>query len=231
VGGAVHLPYAIPNVRVTYAKVPLPIPVGYWRSVAHSQNGFVTECFFDELAAAAKADPFELRQKLLSEQPRLRTVLERAAQAAGWGEPLGEGRARGIAAAEAYGSFVAQVAEVSIDAGQVRVHRVTCAVDCGRAINPLSVEAQMEGGIVVGLSAALYGRIDIAKGRAVQSNFHDYPVLDMAHCPRIETIVVPSQAAVGGVGEPAVPVIAPAVCNAVHALTGKPVRSLPIEVS
>lgn len=230
VGGAADLPYDIPNVRVTYAKVALPIPVGYWRSVAYSQNGFVTECFFDELAAAAQVDPFELRRKLLGSKPRLRAVLERAADAAGWGKPLGEGRARGIAAVASYGSFVAQVAEVSVEAKRVRVHRVTCAVDCGQVVNPLSVEAQMESGIIVGLSAALYGRIDIAEGRAVQGNFDDYRILDMASAPRIDTILAPSGDGHGGIGEPAVPVIAPAVCNALFALTGKPIRRLPIEL-
>lgn len=226
--GAASLPYQIGNIEVTYANPELPISLWFWRSVGHSQNAYVTECFFDEVARAAGRDPFELRRELLADHPRHRGVLERAAEMAGWGTPVAEGRARGIAVHESFGSFVAEVAEVSLEGGVPRVHKVFCAVDCGRVVNPDTIVAQMESGIVYGLSAALYGRIDIAGGRAVQSNFHDYEVLRMAEMPAVETAIIDSREPHGGIGEPGVPPIAPAVCNALLALTGKPVRKLPL---
>jgi isoquinoline 1-oxidoreductase beta subunit len=231
VEGASDLPYAIPNLLVTYALVDPGIPVGFWRSVGHSQNAYVTECFLDELAAAARHDPLGLRLRLLEYQPRHRGVLERAAEAAGWGDPLPEGRSRGIAVAESFASYVAQVAEVTVsDDGTVRVHRVVCAVDCGMTVNPDTIEAQMQSGIVYGLSAALMGEITLHKGRVQQGNFHDYPVLRMDQMPRVEVHIVTSDAAPGGIGEPGTPPIAPAVANAVFAATGRPVRSLPIRL-
>ena len=228
--GALNLPYAIPNIRVTYARVNTAVPVGYWRSVASSQNAFITECFLDEVAAAGGKDPYELRRALLREQPRLLGVLELAATKAGWGKPAPAGHFRGIAVAESFRSYVAQVAEVSIADGQPRVHRVVCAIDCGMTVNPDTIVAQMESGIVFGLTAALKGEISIANGRVVQSNFHDYPLLRLDECPEIEVYIVPSDAAPGGVGEPGTPPIAPAVANAVFAATGKPVRRLPIRL-
>jgi isoquinoline 1-oxidoreductase beta subunit len=204
------------------------VPVWFWRSVGSSQNAYVTECFFDEVARAGKQDPLELRRKLLAKAPRHLRVLDKAAGAAGWGKPLPEGRARGVAVHECFGSFVAQVAEISIDDDRVRVHKVTCAVDCGAVINPDTIRAQMDSGVAWGLTAALYGRVEIEGGRARQSNFHDYKLLRLREMPEVETHIVTRGDPLGGIGEVAVPPIAPAVCNAVLALTGKPVRSLPI---
>jgi isoquinoline 1-oxidoreductase beta subunit len=229
VEGAKNLPYDIPNIFVTYAKPDLPVTVWFWRSVGSSQNGYVTECFFDELCAAGGKDPFEARRRLLAKQPRHKRVLETAAEKAGWGTPLPKGRAHGIAVHESFGSFVAQVAEVSVDGqGQVRVHRVVCAVDCGDVINPDTVQAQMESGIVYGLSAALYGEITIDKGRTVEGNFDTYQVVRMNEMPVVETHIVTRGDPLGGIGEPGTPPIAPAVCNAIFALTGKRIRKLPI---
>jgi isoquinoline 1-oxidoreductase beta subunit len=183
----------------------------------------------DELAHAAGKDPYEFRRDLLTEHPRHKGVLELAAQKAGWGTPLAEGRARGIAVHESFGSFVAQVAEVSVKpSGEVSVHRVVCAIDCGRFVNPDIVEAQMESGIVFGLTAALYGAITFKNGRVEQSNFHDYPLLRMKEMPRVEVYIMPSKENPQGVGEPGVPPIAPAVANAIFAVTGKRIRRLPI---
>lgn len=229
VEGVTEIPYEIRSILVEGTAMPLPITTRAWRSVAHSVNAWVTECFLDEMAAAGGKDPVELRKRLLGSHPRHRRVVELAAERSGWGTPLPPGRARGIAMHQSFGTIVAQVAEVSLpEKGVVRVHRVTCVVDCGQVINPDTVAAQMEGGVVFGLSAALYGQITIDKGRAAQQNFHDYPILRFPDMPVIETFIVPSQEAPGGAGEPATPAIAPAVCNAVRVLTGKPVRSLPI---
>ncbi len=228
--GARNLPYAIPNILVSYARVNSAVPVGYWRSVASSQNAYITECFLDEVAAAGNKDPFDLRRELLRDQPRLRGVLDLAARKAGWGTPAPPGRFRGIAVAESFRSYVAQVAEVSIDRGRPRVHRVVCAIDCGMIVNPDTIAAQMESGIVFGLTAALKGEITIVNGRAVQGNFDDYPLLSMDECPDVEVHILPSSEAPGGVGEPGTPPIAPAVANAVFAATGKPVRRLPIRL-
>lgn len=230
VEGAKNLPYAIDALDVTYAMVNPPVPVGYWRSVGSSQNAFVTEAFFDELAQAAGRDPFELRRELLAEQPRHLGVLELAAEKAGWGEPLPEGRARGIAVAESFGSYCAQVAEVEIKGDRVQVKRVVCAIDCGQIVNPSIIEAQMEGGILYGLNATLNGEISIKNGRVEQGNFDDYPLLGISEMPVVEVHIVDSDASPGGVGEPGTPPIAPAVANAVLALTGKPVRRLPIRL-
>jgi isoquinoline 1-oxidoreductase beta subunit len=229
VEGAVAMPYGIPNVHVDYVLTDTGIPVGFWRSVNNSFNAFVVESFIDELAHAAKRDPFEYRRALLADAPRHRAALELAASKAGWGSPAAAGRARGIAVHKSFESFVAQVAEVSVaQDGTVKVHRVVCAVDCGPVVNPSIVDAQMESGIVYGLTAALYGEITIAGGRVVQSNFHDYPMLQVAEMPKVEVYIVPSTDAQGGVGEPGTPPIAPAVCNAIFAATGKRIRKLPI---
>jgi isoquinoline 1-oxidoreductase beta subunit len=230
VEGAANLPYAIPNLQVSWVMENGVVPVGFWRSVGSSQNAYVTECFLDELAAAAGKDPYAFRRALLAKHPRHLGVLELAAQKAGWGKPLPSGRARGIAVAESFGSYCAQVAEVSVERGQVRVQRVVCAIDCGMVVNPDTIVAQMESGIVFGLTAALKGEITIKGGRVVQSNFHDYPLLRLDEMPEIEVHIVKSSEHPGGVGEPGTPPIAPAVANAVFAATGKPVRRLPIRV-
>jgi isoquinoline 1-oxidoreductase beta subunit len=199
--------------------------------VGNSHNGFITECFVEELAKAGGKDPFEFRRKLLANAPRHRGVLELAAEKASWGKPLPAGRTRGIAVVESFGSYVAEVAEVSVNrsSGEVKVHRVVCAVDCGRYVNPDTIAAQMEGSIVFGLTAALKGQITIAKGRVEQSNFHDYEVLRMNDAPaQIEVHIVPSTNPPGGCGEPGVPPVAPAVANAIFAATGKRLRKLPI---
>jgi len=230
IDGAANLPYAIPNVLVDQVAMDLlPVPRGFWRSVGISQNAFVTECFFDEVAVAAKQDPFELRRQLLKDKPRHLRTLELAAQKAGWGSPLAAGRGRGIAIAEWAPTVCAQVAEVSVSAdGSVRVHRVVCAVDCGPTVNVGQIEAQLQGGIVYGLTAALYGEITIERGRVKQSNFTDYPMMHINEMPVVEVHVVPSDDKQGGIGEPSVGPIAPAVCNAVFAATGKRVRRLPV---
>jgi isoquinoline 1-oxidoreductase beta subunit len=225
--GAFDLPYAIPNLSVRQIRSKTPVPVGSWRSVGHSYNAFFTESFIDELAHAARKDPFEYRRALLAARPRHKAVLELAAAKAGWGQPLPAGRARGIALHESFASIVAEVAEVSLEGGLPRVHRVVCAVDCGTVVNPDTVEAQMQGAIVFGLSAALYGRITLKNGRVEQNNFPDYEVVRMARMPVIETHIVPSAEAPGGVGEPGTPPIAPAVANALFALNGKRLRQLP----
>ncbi|HEX5819952.1 MAG TPA: xanthine dehydrogenase family protein molybdopterin-binding subunit [Gemmatimonadales bacterium] len=231
VEGAENIPYGIANVRVDYRRAEIPVPVGFWRSVGSSQNAFATEGFIDELADLAGQDPVAFRRALLADKPRHRAVLDLAAEKAGWGTPLPPGRARGVAVAESFGSFVAEVAEVSVTNGVVRVHRVTCAIDCGQVVNPDIVTAQMEGAIAYGLTAALKGEITIEKGRVKQSNFLDYPLLRIDEMPEIAVHLVPSTENPGGVGEPGTPPIAPAVANAVSALTGTRVRRLPIRLS
>jgi isoquinoline 1-oxidoreductase beta subunit len=229
VEGAADLPYDIPNLLVDWQQAPGGVPTLWWRSVGHSHNAFVVETFLDELAQAAGQDPLAYRRALLGQRPRHQRVLELAAEKAGWGKPLPDGRGRGLAVHESFGSFVAQVAEVSVSKeGQLRVHRVVCAIDCGPVVNPDTIHAQMEGGIVFGLTAALYGEITFEKGRVKQRNFHDYPMLRMNEMPVVETHIVPSADKMGGVGETGVPPIAPAVANAVFAVTGKRVRRLPI---
>lgn len=231
--GLFDLPYEIEHEHIAHLAVDLPVPVGFWRSVGHSYNGFFMEGFLNEVAAAAKLDPLAMRRNLLKDHPRELKVLDTAAQAAGWGQPLapaadGAPRARGIALHPSFGSVVAQVVEVSMKDGKPRVHRVVCAVDCGTVVNPGIVAQQMESAVIFGLTAALYGRIDIKDGQVVQSNFPDYPALKMVETPVIETHIVPSTAEPSGMGEVGVPPIAPAVAHAMAQLTGKPVRQLPM---
>ncbi|HEV2672024.1 MAG TPA: xanthine dehydrogenase family protein molybdopterin-binding subunit [Gemmatimonadales bacterium] len=236
IDGAANVPYAFPNVFVDQVAADLPVPLGFWRSVGASQNAFVVESFMDELAVAAGRDPYEFRRELLQAKPRHLRTLDLAATKAGWGTPLppgaggaGGGRGRGIAIAEWEPTTCAAVAEVSVASdGTVRVHRVVCAVDCGPVVNPDTIEAQMQGGVVFGLSAALYGEITIENGRVKQSNFNDYQVLRIPEMPVVEVHIVPSSDALGGIGEPSVPPTAPAVCNAIFAATGKRIRRLPI---
>jgi len=230
--GIADHPYDIANQRLAYARREPGPQVWFWRSVGHSQNIFFIEGFIDELAVAAKADPFEFRRGLLSQQPRYKGVLELAADKAGWGKPLPAGVHRGIAVAQSFGSYVAEVAEVSVgDDGTPKVHRVVAAVDCGRTVNPEIIRRQIEGAIVYGLSAALYGRITIKDGRVEQGNFNDYPVLRLNEMPKVEVHILPSTEAPGGIGEPGTPPIAPAVVNAIFAATGKRLRALPIDAA
>jgi isoquinoline 1-oxidoreductase beta subunit len=237
VEGASTLPYAIPNLHVDLHSTKLPVPVLWWRSVGSTHTAYSTETFIDELAAEAKKDPVEFRRALLAKHPRHLAALDLAARQAGWGSPLaagkpGEKRARGVAVHESFGTVVAQVAEVTVKAdNSFTVDRVVCAVDCGIAVNPDNVRAQMEGGIGFGLSAALYGAITLKDGVVEQSNFHDYPVLRINEMPRIDVHIVASTADPSGVGEPATPVIAPAVANALASATGKRLRTLPLKLA
>jgi isoquinoline 1-oxidoreductase beta subunit len=233
VEGAANLPYSIPNILVDLHSPVLGVPVQWWRSVGSTHTAFATECLIDELAAAAGRDPVDYRMELLDGHPRHRGVLKLAAEKAGWGEPLAEGRARGVAVHESFNSYVAQVAEVSVrEGGAFSLDRVVIAVDCGVAVNPDVVAAQMEGGMGFGLSAALSSELTLKEGRVQQSNFHDYQVLRMNQMPkRVEVHIVPSAEPPTGVGEPATPVIAPALANALAAATGRRLRRLPLRVS
>ncbi len=211
---------------------PTPgIPVLWWRSVGHSHTAFVMESLIDEAAHAAGIDPVEYRRPLLKNHQRHLGVLNLAAEKAVWGTPPPAGRARGVAVHESFGSFAAQVAEVSVESGRIRVHRVVCAIDCGTAVNPETIAAQMESGVAFGLSAALHLRLDLERGRVRQSNFHDYRVLRLKEMPQVEVHIVPSTEKPGGIGEVGVPPIAPAVANAVFTLTGKRLRELPLDLA
>jgi isoquinoline 1-oxidoreductase beta subunit len=228
-GLADEMPYAIPNYRVDYVVRPTPVPLGVWRAINYTQNAFYKECFIDEMAHAAGIDPYLYRRKLLANNPRNLAVLDAAARRAGWDRPAPDGVFRGIALNEACGSYCAQVAEISVKDGGVRVHRVVAAIDPGHVVNPLSVEMQVQGAIVYALTAALYGEITIKHGGAEQTNFDSYEMLRLADAPQVDTVIVPSGGFWGGVGEPPVPPLAPALCNAIFAATGKRVRSLPLK--
>ncbi len=231
VEGVDDLPYAIPNLAVESHKADVKVPVQWWRSVGHSHTGFATECFIDELAVLAQKDPYQFRRALLPKHPRHLAVLDLAAQKAGWGKPLPKGRARGIAVHFAFESYNAQVAEVSVDDGKIRVHRIVSAVDCGRYVNPGIIAAQLEGGAIFGASAALFQEFTFENGRLQQTNFHTFPMMRMNECPEIETHIVENNEKSGGIGEPGVPCTAPAIANAVFAATGKRIRKLPIRMT
>jgi isoquinoline 1-oxidoreductase subunit beta len=220
--------YTIPNFWVAYHDVNPGIPVSYWRSVGYSQNTFFAESFLDEMAHAGGKDPLDVRRRFLGQNPRLLAALELAAQKADWGKPLPAGHGRGISVVNNIGSNTAQIAEVSVEKGKVKVHRVVCAVDCGAVVNPAGVAQQIASGIAFGLSAALKGGVTIKNGRVEQGNFHQYDVVRMDEMPKVEVHIVPSTAAPGGIGEASTPGIAPAVCNAIFAACGKRIRQLPI---
>jgi isoquinoline 1-oxidoreductase beta subunit len=228
--GLLEVEYAVPNRRVSYAMRNTHVPAGVWRAVNHGQNAFFKESFIDEAAHAAKSDPYQFRRKLLAHNPRARAVLDAAAKAAAWDSAPAAGRARGIALHEACGTVCAHVVEISVgDDGALRVHRIVAALDPGHVVNPLTIEKQTQGAIVYALEAALYGEITIANGRVMQGNFDDYRVLRLAEMPEVKTVIVPSGEGWGGIGEPPLPPLAPALCNAVFAATGKRIRSLPLK--
>ncbi len=229
VEGAADMIYAIPNISVEVNSPKLGVPVLWFRSVGHSHNAFVVESFIDELAHAARKDPYQFRHSLLTSDPRRIAVLEEVAKRSNWGSPLPAGKGRGIASHHSFGSYIAHVAEVSVSKeGAVKVERVVCAIDCGQIVNPDTIKAQMEGAVSFALSAAFYGAITFKNGRVEQSNYHDYELLRLNDAPAIEVYIVPGNGPQGGVGEPGVPTVAPAVFNAVFAATGKRVRRLPL---
>ena len=232
VEGVADTPYAIPNMNVQLHTVKTGVPVLWWRSVGHSHSAFVMETLIDELAAGAGKDPVAYRRELLAGQPRALRVLDLAAQKSGWGSPLPKGRARGVAVHQSFGSVCAHVAEVSLDGKEIRVHKVTSAFDCGLVVNPMTVEAQVQSAVAFGLSAALFSQITFKDGQVEQSNFHDYRVLRMNEMPHVEVHIVPNAGdKPTGVGEPGTPPIAPAVANALFALTGKRARALPLSIA
>jgi len=242
--GAIDMPYAIPNIQLEYAPAATSVPRAWWRSVANSFNGFVIQSFVDEVAHAAKQDPVQFRLALLpdrevnpkSKEPefdprRMRAVIQEAATRGDWGKAAPKGRARGFAAHYSFDTYVAQLAEISVNNGNLQVHRVVCAVDCGRAVNPDGVKAQMEGAIIYGLSAALYGEITVKDGAVEQGNFDDYPIVRTIDAPETEVYVLTNDNRPTGCGEPGVPPIAPAVTNAIFAATGQRIRKLPIRLT
>ncbi|HEY6098554.1 MAG TPA: molybdopterin cofactor-binding domain-containing protein, partial [Anaeromyxobacter sp.] len=234
VEGVVDSPYldGVAARRVTLHSPRNEVPVLWWRSVGNTHTAFAMESMIDELAHAAGKDPLAFRAALLARHPRHLGALRLAASKAGWGTPPPRGRARGLAVHESFGSIVAEVAEVSLEEkGRIRVHRVTCAVDCGLAVNPLSVEAQVQGSVAFGLGPVLHSALSIREGRVQESNFHDYQVLRMNEMPQVSVHIVPSKARMGGIGEPATAPVAAAVANAVFALTGTRLRSLPLRVT
>ena len=230
VEGIADLPYDIPNLRVEYSRQEPGVQVWFWRSVGHSQNIFFSESLIDEMAQAAGRDPLQYRLALLGKHPRYQGVLELVADRAGWGTPLPAGLHRGVAVAKSFGSYVAEVAEVAVgDDGRVKVHRVVAAVDCGMTVNPEIIRRQIESAIAYGLTAALYGRISFKDGKVEQGNFDTYPVLRIDEMPKVEVYIVPSDQDPGGIGEPGLPALAPAVTSAIFAATGKRIRKLPID--
>lgn len=230
-GGAAELAYEIPNISVDYVMSPIPVPIGAWRSVANTQNALVNECFVDELAIQAGRDPVAFRHQMLKHSPRHLGVLNLATERAGWGDQLPKGHFQGVAVHFCFESYMAVVAEISIDNRYgVTIHRMVCAIDCGTVINPDGVRAQVEGGVAMGLTAAFYGKITLEDGAVEQSNFHDYPILSMDEMPQIETHIVDSTEPPTGAGEPPVPPTPPALLNAIAAATGKRIYKLPIDM-
>jgi isoquinoline 1-oxidoreductase beta subunit len=231
VEGVDDLPYEIPNLAVESHQAEIKVPVQWLRSVGHSHTAFATECFVDELAGLAQKDPYQFRRALLQKHARHLGVLDLAAQKAGWGKPLPKGMGRGIAVHFAFESYSAHVAEVSVEDGNVRVHRMVCAIDCGQYVNPGIIAAQTEGGAIFGASAALFQELTFENGRLQQTNFNTFPVMRMNECPQIETHIVDNREKSGGIGEPGVPCAAPAIANAIFAATGKRIHKLPIRMS
>jgi len=232
--GAINLVYDFPNFHVEYTRLEPPgIPTGFWRSVGPSHNVFVTESFIDELAAAAKQDPVAFRKSLLDRNPRAKAVLDLVAEKSGWGSPLPKGRGRGVSLQFVFGSYQAQVAEVEVSPndGTVRVHRVTCAMDCGTVVNPNTVQAQLQSGIMFGTTAALYGEITLKGGRVEQTNFDTYQILRINEAPAVDVHLVKSSEPPGGMGETATSAVVPAIANAIFAATGKRLRKMPIDVN
>ena len=227
--GAIEYPYRVPNLDIRHTHTDPGVPVSWWRSVGFSHNGFAVETFMDELASELGQDPYQFRRSLIDHEPRHLEVLDRAARLARWGEPAPEGRARGIALFRSFGTYVAQVVEASVEAGEIRVHQVVCAVDCGQVVNPDIVRDQIEGGVIFGLTAALYGDITFKDGQVQQSNFHDYPLMRHDQRPEVVVEIVDSNQAPTGVGEPGVPPVIPALGNALFALTGQRQRRLPLK--
>jgi isoquinoline 1-oxidoreductase subunit beta len=219
--------YDVPNVAVRFTRQEVGPEFGYMRSVSNAINCFAVESFMDELAAAAGKTPYDFRHEMLANKPRHRRVLEEAGKRAGWGSAAA-GHFQGLALMEAYGTVLGEVAEVSIDAGTVKVHKIVCVVDCGQMVNPKIIESQVEGGIIFGLCSTLWGDITISAGQVQQTNFNTYRVLRCNEIPQIEAHLLPSDEPPGGIGEPSVALVAPAVCNAICAATGKRLRSLPI---
>jgi isoquinoline 1-oxidoreductase subunit beta len=227
VEAATNYPYDVPNVHVDFRQQEIGINVGYWRSVSHALNCFVAESFMDELAVAAKKDPYEFRKALLQKHPRFLKVMDLVFRESHFNSPR-KGHHHGLAVMEGYGTYMAQVADISLEGGKVKVHRIYCAADCGQQVNPDTVVAQIESSIVFGLSALMWGEINIRNGRVQQTNFHDYRVARMTDSPRIDSYVIDSTEAPGGIGEPATALVAPAVCNAIYSATGRRLRSLPL---
>jgi isoquinoline 1-oxidoreductase beta subunit len=226
--GDAQFGYGVDNLLIEYAMRNTHVPVGPWRGVNTNQNGVYVECFIEEVARAAGRDSLEFRRELMASRPKHLAVLNAAAEAAGYGKPLPDGVHRGIAQFMGYGSYSAAVAEVSMEQQKVRVHRIVIALNCGHAVNPGQIAAQVEGSVAYGLSAAFYGEMTVEKGRMAELNFDRYPILRLAAMPKVETVIVPSYDFWGGVGEPTICVVAPSVMNAIFAATGKPVRSLPL---
>jgi isoquinoline 1-oxidoreductase beta subunit len=228
--GDAQFGYTVPNLQIEYAMRNTHVPVGPWRGVNTNQNGVYIECFMDECAKAAGKDPLEFRRALMKDHPKHLGALNAAAQAAGWGKPLPKGVYRGIAQHMGYASYSAAVAEVSVSPkGEVKIHRLVVATDSGHYVNPNQIAAQVDGAVAMGLSAMLYNEITIDKGRVVETNFHNYPVLLLKDMPKVESVLAPTYDFWGGVGEPTICVISPAVMNAIFAATGKPVRNLPLK--
>jgi len=229
-GADAELGYSAPNLLIEYVMRNTHVPVGPWRGVNTNQNAVYMECFMDEVARAAGKDPLEFRRALMSKHPKHLAVLNAAAEKAGWGKPLPSGIHRGIAQFMGYGSYSAAVAEVSVsERGELKVHRMVLALDCGHTVNPGQIAAQIEGSVALGLTATLYGECKVKDGRMVDLNFDTYRIMRLAEMPKVETVLVPTYDFWGGVGEPTISVVAPAVLNAIHAATGKPVRSLPLK--